>query len=491
MRRTSPRTCTPASTWRFDPSGRGGPGRARPPPRGARARGGGVPVRTGERGRAPRILAAGAFWEGLAERRERHGFLVIFDEVVTGVGRTGTWLAAHQLPMEPDIVAVGKGLGAGHAPLAAVLCRQHVYDAIDAGSREFDLGHTWDGAPLPSAVGLAVLDLMVERGLVDRVRDRGPALLQELTRRGGGSRDRAGGPRSGVPAGDRAGRPAGRDSFLPVDMDVPGLVDDTAFEHGVLVTSTHPQADGFAGDQVLLAPAFTSHRRGAGRDGRAVARAHRPTCRRAWSGSSRERPPSSSCSGFPDVNGSIRGKALRPDAFESAVRARDGDDRPAARRRPGRRADHRLRPVRHPNGRRGPHRSARTRRRCTSWPGDRGGASAWRRRRGRTAHRASWPRARCTAACSTDRGGRSVSRSCPRSSTRCGCGTPPAHRCRAASATASWRSAGTLVRRRAGPALEGLGIELTAVHTEAGPGLLELNLGRPARSAGGRRRRAA
>ena len=47
-------------------------------------------------------------------------------------------------------------------------------------------------------------------------------------------------------------------SFLPVEMDIAGLVDDTAFEHGVLVTSTHPQADGFAGDQVLLAPAFTA-----------------------------------------------------------------------------------------------------------------------------------------------------------------------------------------------------------------------------------------
>ena len=105
------------------------------------------------------------FWEGLEERRERHGFLICFDEVVTGIGRVGTWLAADQLPIQPDIVAIGKGLGAGYAPLGAVLCREHVYDAIDRGSREFDLGHTWDGAPLSSAVGLAVLDLLDQRGL--------------------------------------------------------------------------------------------------------------------------------------------------------------------------------------------------------------------------------------------------------------------------------------------------------------------------------------
>jgi adenosylmethionine-8-amino-7-oxononanoate aminotransferase len=198
------------------------------------------------------------FWQGLAERREDHGFLICFDEVVTGIGRVGTWLAAHQLPIEPDIVAVGKGLGAGHAPLGGVLCRQHVYDAIDRGSREFDLGHTWDGAPLSSAVGLAVLDLMVERDLVERVRERGPEFLADMEKALTGfeivREVRGRGFLLGVELVD----PRDRKSFLPEDLDVASLVDDTAFEHGLLVTSTHPQADGYAGDQVLLAPAYTS-----------------------------------------------------------------------------------------------------------------------------------------------------------------------------------------------------------------------------------------
>jgi adenosylmethionine-8-amino-7-oxononanoate aminotransferase len=198
------------------------------------------------------------FWHGLAERRQEHGFLICFDEVVTGMGRVGSWLAAHQLPIEPDIVAVGKGLGAGYAPLGAVLVREEVYDAIDRGSREFDLGHTWDGAPLPSAVGLAVLDLIEERALVERVRDRGPALRDDLASALGGSgivkEVRGRGFLLGVELIDlRDGT-----SFLPVDLDAAAIVDDTAFEHDLLVTSTHPQADGFAGDQVLLAPAYTS-----------------------------------------------------------------------------------------------------------------------------------------------------------------------------------------------------------------------------------------
>ena len=198
------------------------------------------------------------FWEGLEARRREHGFLVVFDEVVTGIGRVGSWLAAHEVPVEPDIVSIGKGLGAGYAPLGGVLCRQHVYDAIDRGSREFDLGHTWDGAPLSSAVGLAVIELLVERGLVDRVHDRGPRLREELAAAVDGfeivREVRGRGFLLGVELVD----PRDGESFLPVDLDAASLVDDTAFEQGLLVTSTHPQADGYAGDQVLLAPAYVA-----------------------------------------------------------------------------------------------------------------------------------------------------------------------------------------------------------------------------------------
>src|SRR5918994_1326843 len=167
------------------------------------------------------------FWQGLDERRREHGFLVCFDEVVTGVGRVGSWLAAQQLPIEPDLVSIGKGLGAGCAPLA-------------------------------SAVGLAVLDLIEERGLVERVRDRGPSLRDELA---SALEDVAivGEVRGkGFLLGVELVDPRDRGSFLPAELDAASLVDDLAFEHGLLVTSTHPQADGFAGDQTLLAPAYVA-----------------------------------------------------------------------------------------------------------------------------------------------------------------------------------------------------------------------------------------
>ena len=199
-----------------------------------------------------------SFWEGLAERRERYGFLVCFDEVVTGAGRTGTWFAADRLPLEPDIVTFGKGFGAGYAPLAGVLCREHVYDAVAAGSREFEHGHTWDGAPQSCAVGLAVLERLVEDGLVEHVAERGPSLRDEL-----------GDALAGIEiVGEVRGRgfllgvdlvdPRDRESFLPDELNAAALVDTTALANGLLVTSSHSTADGFAGDATLLAPAYTA-----------------------------------------------------------------------------------------------------------------------------------------------------------------------------------------------------------------------------------------
>ncbi len=198
------------------------------------------------------------FWEGLAERREKYGFLVCFDEIVTGVGRVGSWLAAHQLPIEPDIVTIGKGIGAGYWPLAAVLCREHVYVTLAEGSAEFDLGHTWDGAPLPCAVGVAVLNYIVRHKLVDRVHDRGPELLTQLKAATNGV-DIVGEVRGrGFLLGVSLVDPRDGKSFLPDELDAATLVDDIAFERGLLVSSTHSTPDGYAGDEVLLAPAFTS-----------------------------------------------------------------------------------------------------------------------------------------------------------------------------------------------------------------------------------------
>ena len=198
------------------------------------------------------------FWEGLEERRREHGFLVCFDEVVTGVGRTGTWFAGSATPLVPDVIATAKGLGAGYAAIGAVLVREQVYEAVANGSRRFTLGHTWDGAPLSCAVGLAVLDVLRSEGLVERVRERGVRLRDELEDALRGiamvGEVRGHGFLLGVDYVD----PRDRASFLPPELRVAGRIDEVALERGLIVLSTQPTRDGMAGDQSLFAPPFTT-----------------------------------------------------------------------------------------------------------------------------------------------------------------------------------------------------------------------------------------
>ena len=249
----------PPSTWRFDPSGEA----ALEALDGALAEAGPENVAAFfcepiSAAALPAYTPPERFWRGLAERREQHGFLICFDEVVTGMGRTGTWFAYQQLPIQPDIVTAGKGLGAGYAPLAAVLCGEHVYEAIAAGSRSFEHGHTWDDAPLPCAVGLAVMDVLIERGLIERVHTRGPSLRDELEAALADLKIVREVRGRGFLLGVEFVDPRDGASILPDELHLDELIDDIAFEHGLLVTSTHPNRDGYASDQTLLAPAFVS-----------------------------------------------------------------------------------------------------------------------------------------------------------------------------------------------------------------------------------------
>jgi adenosylmethionine-8-amino-7-oxononanoate aminotransferase len=249
----------PPSTWRFDPSGdaalealdraleQTGPGNVSA-----------FFCEAISAAALPAYTPPRRFWEGLAERRERFGFLVCFDEVVTGVGRTGNWFAGAATACVPDIIATAKGLGAGYAAIGAVLVREHVYEAVAGGSRRFTPGHTWDGAPLAAAVGLAVLEALRSERLVERVRDRGPSLRDELERALAGIplvRDVRG---HGYLLGVEYVDPRDNTSFLPRELRVAGRIDDVAFERGLITLSTQPTRDGFAGDQSLFAPAFTA-----------------------------------------------------------------------------------------------------------------------------------------------------------------------------------------------------------------------------------------
>ena len=126
----------------------------------------------------------------LREICDRHDVLLIFDEIINGVGRTGEMFAAQTFGVTPDLICLGKGIGSGFAPLGALLCRQHVADTFWGDPAEnpgFVEGHTFEGNPLACAAGLAVLEEIVERDLCTNARERGEQLkqgLQSLDRHG-------------------------------------------------------------------------------------------------------------------------------------------------------------------------------------------------------------------------------------------------------------------------------------------------------------------
>lgn len=249
----------PPSTWRFDPSGRAalaaldkvleevGPENVSAyfcEPISAAA--------------LPAYSPPELFWNGLAERRDKHGFLILYDEVVTGMGRTGHWFAADKLPLVPDIIATAKGLGAGYAAIGGVICQDRVYQAFANGSRKLTHGHTWDGAPVTCAVGLRVIEVLREEGLIERMRVKGPKLRDELA---AALADvpmvrevRGHGFLLGVEYVD----PRDGKSFLPPELGTARRVDLTAMDLGLIVYSTMPTRDGYAGDQTLFAPPFTT-----------------------------------------------------------------------------------------------------------------------------------------------------------------------------------------------------------------------------------------
>ena len=122
------------------------------------------------------VVAPPGYHQRLRDICDRHDVLLVADEVMTGVGRCGAFLAMERWDTLPDLVALGKGLGAGYAPVAAVLARRRVVDAIAAGSGLLTSGHTYGANPLGAAVAGAVLDVTVREGLPERARRLEPVV---------------------------------------------------------------------------------------------------------------------------------------------------------------------------------------------------------------------------------------------------------------------------------------------------------------------------
>ncbi len=196
------------------------------------------------------------YFERMREVCDRHGVLLILDEVMCGMGRTGTLFACEQDNVAPDIVTIAKGLGAGYAPIGAMLLSDRIHAAIRDGSGSFQHGHTYHGHPLAAAAGLAVLERLVDDGLVAGVSGRGARLAQALEARLG----------QHPHVGDIRGRGlfrgielvADRETKAPFDpaRKLHARVKSAAMAEGLICYPAGGTLDGVQGDHILIAPPF-------------------------------------------------------------------------------------------------------------------------------------------------------------------------------------------------------------------------------------------
>ncbi|WP_417270053.1 aspartate aminotransferase family protein [Celeribacter sp.] len=196
------------------------------------------------------------YFKRVREICDTYGVLLILDEVMCGMGRTGTLFACEQDGVRPDIVSVAKGLGAGYQPIGAMMCSAQIYAAIEAGSGFFQHGHTYVGHPTACAAALAVLTKLTDGGLVQRSAVMGEKLQNEL--------EEAFGQHPNI--GDIRGRGLfrgleiveDRDSKRPFDPSraIHKALKREAFAAGLACYPMGGTIDGQNGDHILLAPPF-------------------------------------------------------------------------------------------------------------------------------------------------------------------------------------------------------------------------------------------
>ena len=202
------------------------------------------------------VPAPEGYFRKVREICDRHGALLILDEVMCGMGRTGTLNAWEQEGVAPDIQAIAKGLGGGYQPIGAMLARGEIVETIRAGSGAFQHGHTYLGHPLACAAALEVQNIIRDENLLDRVKARGRQLEQRLTERFGNHRH----------VGDIRGRGlfqaieliADRATKRPFDpsLKLNQKIKAAAFANGLACYPAGGTMDGRSGDHVLLAPPY-------------------------------------------------------------------------------------------------------------------------------------------------------------------------------------------------------------------------------------------
>jgi len=196
------------------------------------------------------------YFKRIREICDKHGVLLILDEVMCGMGRTGSLFACEQEGVSPDIITIAKGLGAGYQPIGAMLCSGKIYEAIQTGSGFFQHGHTYIGHPVATAAGLAVVSAILNRNLIERVQSMGEK-LQLALENAFGQHPHIGDIRGrGLFRGIEIVEDRGTKAPFPAELALNKKIKKAAFEAGLICYPMGGTVDGVNGDHVLLAPPF-------------------------------------------------------------------------------------------------------------------------------------------------------------------------------------------------------------------------------------------
>lgn len=197
------------------------------------------------------------YYKVLKQICEDHDILFIADEVMTGCGRTGTMLACEQWGITPDIVALGKGMGAGYAPIAAAIASEKVIEPILAGTKAVMSGHTLSANPQACAAALAVLQFLEKNNIIQEVEHKGNYLrsqLENLKQHYSFIGDVRG---KGLLLGIEFVQDSATKTPFPRKAHVTQRMVELAKEKGLIVYPAGAGVDGINGDSIIISPPLT------------------------------------------------------------------------------------------------------------------------------------------------------------------------------------------------------------------------------------------
>ena len=202
------------------------------------------------------VPAVPGYFKRVREICDQYGVLLILDEVMCGMGRTGHLFACDADGVAPDILCIAKGLGAGYQPIGAMLCTSTIYDAISGGSGFFQHGHTYIGHPVAAAAGRAVVSELLEQDLISRVKVQG-AKVEAALRARFGQHAHVGDIRGrGLFWGLELVEDRGEKRPFAPERGLAGKYKKAAFNAGLICYPMPGTRDGRLGDHILLAPPF-------------------------------------------------------------------------------------------------------------------------------------------------------------------------------------------------------------------------------------------